>query len=306
MRKSALVLAMATVAVSVLAWSPSAQAKTPAKCPTAPARLNGRHVTKVPADESAFRCADLRGATLDGLDLTGFKFDGATLQGASLVGAKLADADFDGANLDWADLTNATLFQARMTNVSAEEADFTRANLAKADLSGAHLAESDFTGAQLADADLTSANFSGAFLDGADFTGAITDGAIFDGGDINAPYIADPTGPTDEPEPDAGGITAAPSSHGSSVSGAAILRTIVPLLVLLGIFAQVRQRNRRPGQRRSPARRAAGPAKPSNRSAPVVVSTDSEWKPLAPTTYGDNGDANNVIRERGSKGFRKR
>jgi Pentapeptide repeats (8 copies)/Pentapeptide repeats (9 copies) len=306
MRKPALVLAMAIVAVSVLAWSPPAHAKTPAKCPTAPARLNGRHVTKAPADESAFRCADLRGATLDGLDLTGFKFDGATLQSASFVGAKLEDADFTGANLNWADLTNATLFQARMTNVSAEDADFTRANLAKANLRGAYLTESDFTGAKLADADLTSANFSGASLDNADFTGAITDGAIFDGGDINAPYVAGPTGAADEPEPDAGGITAAPSSHGSSVPVDAILRVIVPLLVVLAFFANMRLRNRRLGQRRSPARRAPGRAKLSTRSAPVVVSTDSAWKPLTPTTYGDNGDASNVIRERGSKGFGKR
>ena len=101
--------------------------------------------------------ADLRGATLYGLNLNG----------ADLYGADLIMADLRVAYLIKADLREATLRGANLSGADLREADLSGADLYGVDLNGANL-----RGANLSGADLREANLSGANLYGADLYGA--------------------------------------------------------------------------------------------------------------------------------------
>jgi hypothetical protein len=93
-------------------------------CPSDPARLAGQRFTATKDLPGDLRCADLRGAVLDGLDLTAYTFDRADLRGASLRHVDLAQVDLIGTNLAGADLSFADLSQADLTG-----ADLRGANL---------------------------------------------------------------------------------------------------------------------------------------------------------------------------------
>ena len=101
--------------------------------------------------------ADLRGATLYGLNLNR----------ADLYGADLIMADLRVAYLIKADLREATLRGANLSGANLYEA-----NLSGADLYGANLSGANLSGANLSGADLREANLSGANLRGADLSGA--------------------------------------------------------------------------------------------------------------------------------------
>jgi uncharacterized protein YjbI with pentapeptide repeats len=337
-RRSIGVLAAAAAAMaafSVLAWSSPAHA-APITCPARVPTFNGKHFTKPPASKSAFRCADMRGATLDGLDLAGFDFRGAYLTGSSFVGAYLRDADFEGANLDWSDFSRASLFRATMAGVDATYADFTGAKMAQTDLTDARMLEADLTKAQLTAANLTDANLTAAYLDGAVFDNAITPGAVFDGASwLDGPP---PTG-LDEimgqqglTDPGGSGMVLPPDSitiHSQSIhsssgseagsSGGFDTSIWVPVvrgcLALLGIFLVAART--RASLRRSRTRSAdTSSTPPSSVSGPIVLpsstppvhpaSTDPGWQPI-PTTTFDNDDAYSVVQDGRPRGlFRRR
>ena len=97
--------------------------------------------------------ADLRGATLYGLNLNGANLYGADLIMADLRVAYLIKADLREANLSGADLSGADLYEANLSG-----ADLREANLSGANLSGANLSGADLRGADLSGADLSGAN----------------------------------------------------------------------------------------------------------------------------------------------------
>ncbi|WP_326762550.1 pentapeptide repeat-containing protein [Streptomyces phaeochromogenes] len=97
--------------------------------------------------------ADLRSATLDGLNFEKANLRGACLDGASCGRADLAGASFTGASLQKAHMVGADLTAASFTGASMQDVD-----LAAADLSHATLT-----------ADLANANMRFAVLDGARF-----------------------------------------------------------------------------------------------------------------------------------------
>ncbi|MFE6856577.1 pentapeptide repeat-containing protein [Streptomyces sp. NPDC057674] len=139
--------------------------------------------------------ADLRHATLSGVDLRSAFVSEANLSGAQLLRSDLRDADLTGAdlsdanvvdtNLTGADLSGALLRGTSLARpdvlVRLNPNDLSRALLWDADLTGVNLTGANLTEAVLVDADLTDADLRGARLTGATFDGAKTDGAKTDG-----------------------------------------------------------------------------------------------------------------------------
>ena len=117
--------------------------------------------------EDGGKCANLRGA-----DLQGAYLQGANLRGADLQGAYLRGADLQGANLRGADLQGADL----------QGADLQCANLRGADLQGAYLQCANLRGAYLQGAYLQGAGLQGAHLQGAHLQGAYLQGASLPNG----------------------------------------------------------------------------------------------------------------------------
>ncbi|MFI1976311.1 pentapeptide repeat-containing protein [Streptomyces wedmorensis] len=128
--------------------------------------------------------ADLRRATLLGVDLRSAFAAEANLSGAQLVRSDLRDADLTFAdlsganivdtNLTRADLSGAILREASLTRpdtaVRLKPNDLSRALLWDADLTGADLTGVNLTEAVLVDADLTGASLVTARLRGAKFS----------------------------------------------------------------------------------------------------------------------------------------
>ena len=88
--------------------------------------------------------ADLREASLEGVNL-----EDADLRGADLEGVNLKRADLRGADLEGANLKDANFEKANLKRVN-----LTRANLEGANLEGADLWETNLKGANLEGADL--------------------------------------------------------------------------------------------------------------------------------------------------------
>jgi hypothetical protein len=83
--------------------------------------------------------ANLRGATLRGIDLRVAHLSGADLSEADLNGANLIEANLSEANLRGADLRGANLIAAHLSGANLSEANLSGANLNEANLSGANL-----------------------------------------------------------------------------------------------------------------------------------------------------------------------
>jgi uncharacterized protein YjbI with pentapeptide repeats len=138
--------------------------------------------------------ADLREASLIGIDLRQVHLVKAQLAGASLQRANLrlanlreadlravkaAAASFQGADLSEAQLAEGDLGKAQLQGVRAEGAVAPRARLAGARLGRAHLVRADLHEACVAHADLSGANLNSADLRGACLEGATLCGAQF-------------------------------------------------------------------------------------------------------------------------------
>jgi hypothetical protein len=149
-------------------------------CPKHPAQYVNKTVHLAAAGHDALLCANLSGATLDGLDLTQMDLSYANLSSASLQHANLTQADLTGAQLTNAHFDDADLTQATMKNVSADFASFANAHLGQATITDATMTHTDLTGADLGQADLSNSDFTGATVDGADFTQATLTGTKID------------------------------------------------------------------------------------------------------------------------------
>ena len=103
--------------------------------------------------------ADLREATLYGLNLCGVNLYGADLSGADLRVAYLRDANIREANIRGANLSGADLYEANLSG-----ADLYGANLYRANLSGANLSGANLIGADLREVNLIGANLYEADL----------------------------------------------------------------------------------------------------------------------------------------------
>jgi uncharacterized protein YjbI with pentapeptide repeats len=107
--------------------------------------------------------AQVKGASLNGLQLRyiqayGAFFAKARLWKADLRNANLAEADLREANLRGADLRFAVLDRAKLARASLQEADLRNANLDRSDLQGANLTSAVVSDATLLDSTLDTAN----------------------------------------------------------------------------------------------------------------------------------------------------
>jgi uncharacterized protein YjbI with pentapeptide repeats len=148
-------------------------------------------------EKTKFDGADLREATLNGVNLGSASLNMANLEKANLEKAILEGTKANGANLHRANLRKASLFMFNILDwnvvsipINLSEADIReakldlatlgKANLSGANLSGAvlgacHLRQADLRGANLSGADLSSSGegTAGTRLDEADLRGAI-------------------------------------------------------------------------------------------------------------------------------------
>lgn len=149
-------------------------------------KLVGAVLSYAQLPNTDFTAADLREASLDGLnapgswfdyaDLSGARLDGAALQGASfyasvMQGASLDSVQLQGAHMVAAQLQGAWMASANLEGVSLISADLRRSILDKADLRGSTLAETRLQGASIADAKLWGASMDHAFIWKAVFSG---------------------------------------------------------------------------------------------------------------------------------------
>ncbi len=198
-RRGPIVAALALIVV-VLAGSGTADAagaQEPSDgdqvvCPEvpiqAPGAVFGPTVGGTPVGSVDFRCANLQGATFEGLTLIQTQFDGATLSGATFNRSRLGQADLRGANLQQArfvepDLVQAHFDGADLRGASVEGGTMTQAELPGANLVGATLTDVDLgqanlEGARMAGIDATDSRFAQSSLDGADLTDAVLRDAV--------------------------------------------------------------------------------------------------------------------------------
>jgi uncharacterized protein YjbI with pentapeptide repeats len=130
-------------------------------CPETRAQLAGQDLTKLDKLPD-LQCADLHGATLDGLDLVQVDLSGADARDASFRDARLIQADLTGADLRGAHFEHADLGQADLVRADARGAFFGDAGLDQADLNDADLRDADFVSASLIQTDLNDADLRGA------------------------------------------------------------------------------------------------------------------------------------------------
>ena len=154
----------------------------------APGAVFGPTVGDVPVGNVDFRCANLQGATFEGLTLIQTQFDGANLSGATFTRSRLGQADLRGANLQQARFVEPDLIQAHfdgadLRGASVEGGTMTQAELPGANLVGATLTDVDLgqanlEGARMAGIDATDSRFAQSSLDGADLTDAVLRDAV--------------------------------------------------------------------------------------------------------------------------------
>lgn len=119
--------------------------------------------------------ADLRKATLFGVDL-----GGANLSKYNQMGPHFFHVKLSGAYLDQANLSKAILIRANLVGVSLSKADLSEAYLREAKLSGAYLANANISKAIFDNANLSGAFLHGSNLSRATFIGANLSGAYLD------------------------------------------------------------------------------------------------------------------------------
>lgn len=106
----------------------------------------------------SFPMADLRGATLIGVNLTEIDLRGANLCRASLIGTNLSWARLSGARLH-----ETCLHRANLHGACLNRADLIRADLTETSLYGADLRQAKLNMVGLRGADLRKADLRGAF-----------------------------------------------------------------------------------------------------------------------------------------------
>lgn len=116
------------------------------------------------------QCADLRGASIHGLNLDEVDFSGSDFEGLSLhrtslksaifVKVNLKQVEFEGADLSNADFSYSDFSDVDFLKLNAPDADFRHSNLNKAKFHYAKLNGSNFSNAILESADLRFANLS--------------------------------------------------------------------------------------------------------------------------------------------------
>jgi hypothetical protein len=167
-RTPLLLAAAITVVTAVLPAAPAFAGPVPphdSGCPAQKVTLAGRTFTSADQlDTRHLKCADLRGAVLDGLDLSQVDFQHVDAEGASFRHADLSQSDFDFADLKGAHFDHATLDQADLQQVHAHGAFFPYASLAQTDLTDSDLSAADLNLAGLDQADLTRTDLRGASL----------------------------------------------------------------------------------------------------------------------------------------------
>jgi hypothetical protein len=130
-------------------------------CPDQVPNLAGQTVTST-KDLPRLRCANLRGAVLDGLDLSQADLQHVDAEGASFRHDDLTQANLDFADLRGAHFDHATLDQADLVQVDATRAFFPHASLDQADLTDAQLSDADLDRATLIQTDVTRTDLRGA------------------------------------------------------------------------------------------------------------------------------------------------
>lgn len=159
-----LAAALAAAVAAVLTAGPALAAPHDVGCPDQVPNLAGKTVTSTKDLPSHLRCANLRGAVLDGLDLSQADLQHIDAEGASFRHDDLTQADLDFADLRGAHFDRATLDQADLVQVDATGAFFPHASLDQADLTDARLTGADLNLATLVQTDLTRTDLRGASL----------------------------------------------------------------------------------------------------------------------------------------------
>ena len=122
--------------------TPSEIART-ANSPTGRSRITLRSMDMAD-DKAAFRrvdwrCVDMRGGNMTGLNLRNADMRAGNFAGCNFSGSDLSYADFRGANVQGAIFQNATLYGAKMQGAAAHRADFRGADLRQCNFGGAYL-----------------------------------------------------------------------------------------------------------------------------------------------------------------------
>ncbi len=153
------------------------------------ASMTGVNARQCRLSNSVLEGADLSGADLRGADLSNAALRGADLRGADLreavlSGADLRKSDLQGADLQGVELQGTRLFGVDLTEANLIDADLTGANLGDATLAGVSAVEADFAHASVQDVDLTDADLRRATLVDVDGRGAVAAGADLRAADL--------------------------------------------------------------------------------------------------------------------------
>lgn len=156
--------ALAALAPAVLTAAPAVAGPRDVGCPDQVPNFAGRTFTSMKDLPEHLRCANLRGAVLDGLDLTQANLQHVNAEGASFRHDDLSQANLDFADLRGAHFDHATLDQADLVQADATGAFFPHASLDQADLTDARFGGADLDLATLIQTDLTRTDLRGASL----------------------------------------------------------------------------------------------------------------------------------------------
>lgn len=125
-----------------------------------------------PVQRLSLADADLRGASLVGLDLREVSLRRACLAGSSLESTRLYRTDFDSAQLASSRFNDATGARVQFNWAKLRDADFTGAVLDSLEFVGADLSCATFGNAQLPNTEFSGAIMNWAYLGGANLSGA--------------------------------------------------------------------------------------------------------------------------------------
>jgi hypothetical protein len=155
---------LAAVFAAVLTADPALAGPHDVGCPDQRPNLAGKTFTSAKDLPHQLRCANLRGAVLDGLDLSQANLQHIDAEGASFRHDDLSQADLDFADLRGAHFDHATLDQADLVQVDADGAFFPHASFDQADLTDARFTDADLDLATFIQTDLTRTDLRGASL----------------------------------------------------------------------------------------------------------------------------------------------